>query len=187
LSLREFWRRWHMTLSRYLRDYVFIPLGGSRAGAPRYLLAVFATMGLCGLWHGAGWTFVAWGLLHAGGLAANHVWQARNLRLPGPLAWALTFLFVTLGWVLFRAPGFEAAGHMLMGLAGLGGLGGEFAKPLLIAAAAAVSMVGPTSYQLITQHLRPSPAFAVATATALTAVILEVGAGQPLSFIYFQF
>jgi hypothetical protein len=76
---------------------------------------------------------------------------------------------------------------MLYGLAGLQGLGGAFAQPLLIAAAAAVSMVGPTSYQVVTNYLRPSPAFAVLTATAMTAVILEVGAGQPLSFIYFQF
>jgi D-alanyl-lipoteichoic acid acyltransferase DltB (MBOAT superfamily) len=187
LSLREFWRRWHMTLSRYLRDYVFIPLGGSRKGPRRYLAAALATMGLCGLWHGAGWTFVAWGLMHGAGLVANHFWQARNLRLPSPLAWALTFLFVTVGWVLFRAPSFTAAAHMLYGLAGLQGLGGAFAQPLLIAAAAAVSMVGPTSYQVVTNYLRPSPAFAVLTATAMTAVILEVGAGQPLSFIYFQF
>jgi len=187
LSLREFWHRWHMTLSRYLRDYVYIPLGGSRQGFGRYVAATLATMGLCGLWHGAGWTFVAWGLMHGAGLMVNRAWKQRGLWLPPALAWTATFLFVVVGWVIFRSSSFEVAGAMLQGMVGLGGSGGTFEKPLLIAAAAAVSLLGPTSYMAVTRRLTPTPAFAVLTATAAVAVFLDVGAGQPLSFIYFQF
>jgi alginate O-acetyltransferase complex protein AlgI len=187
LSLREFWRRWHMTLSRYLRDYAFIPLGGSREGPARYVWAVLITMGLCGLWHGAGWTFVAWGLMHGVGLMVNHLWQSRGLRLPTALAWSITFFFVIVGWVLFRASSFEAATHMLAGIMGFAGFGGTFERPLLIAAAAAISLLGPTSYEFVTKYLKPSIGAGVLAATVLTAVLLEVGAGQPLSFIYFQF
>ena len=74
-DLRDFWRRWHISLSKFLRDYLYIPLGGSRAGPMRYVLATMITMGLCGLWHGAGWTFVVWGLWHGVGLIGCHVWQ----------------------------------------------------------------------------------------------------------------
>jgi len=186
-SLREFWRRWHMTLSRYLRDYVYIPLGGSREGLGRYVAAALVTMGLCGLWHGAGWTFVAWGLMHGVGLMVNRAWSVRQLRMPSPLAWAVTFLFVVVGWVVFRSPSFDVAGTMLHAMAGLNGLDGALQKPALLLAAAAVSLLGPTSYEVVTQYLTPKPAFAVLTATAMTVVVLEVGVGQPQSFIYFQF
>jgi alginate O-acetyltransferase complex protein AlgI len=74
-SLQEFWRRWHMTLTRFLRDYLYIPLGGNRQGLPGHVVAIFVTLGLGGLWHGAGWTFIVWGALHGGGLAAGVVWR----------------------------------------------------------------------------------------------------------------
>jgi len=186
-SLREFWRRWHMTLSRYLRDYVYIPLGGSREGLGRYVAATIVTMGLCGLWHGAGWTFVAWGLMHGAGLMVNRFWSARELWLPSSLAWATTFLFVVVGWVVFRSPGFDVAGTMLHSMSGLDGLHGSFPRPKLILVAAAVSLLGPTSYEVVMQYLTPNRAAAVLTATAMTVVLFEVGAGQPQSFIYFQF
>jgi D-alanyl-lipoteichoic acid acyltransferase DltB (MBOAT superfamily) len=186
-SIREFWRRWHMTLSRYLRDYVYIPLGGSRHGTGRYVAATLATMGLCGLWHGAGWMFVAWGLLHGAALLVCRLWERAARPMPNALAWALTFLFVVAGWVVFRAPNFEVAGTMLGSMAGLTGFAGAFAAPWLIAAAAAVSLLGPTTYEAVTRYLRPEPGFAVLAATAAAAVVLAVGAGQPKSFIYFQF
>ncbi len=86
VDIRDFWRRWNITLSNFLRDYLYIPLGGSRRGLRRYLVATFVTMGLCGLWHGAGWTFVAWGLWHGLGLAACHGWQRLGRPLPTPLS-----------------------------------------------------------------------------------------------------
>jgi alginate O-acetyltransferase complex protein AlgI len=187
LNLRDFWRRWHMTLSRYLRDYVYIPLGGSRAGAKRYVAATLLTMGLCGLWHGAGWAFIVWGLMHGAGLMINKAWSERGFALPAPLAWSLTFLFVVAGWVVFRSADFGTARAMLSSMAGAHGFGGSFAQPLLIGAAAIVSMLGPTTYTSVTRYLRPSPALAALTATAALYVLLEVGAGQPQSFIYFQF
>ncbi len=103
-SIREFWRRWHMTLSRFLRDYLYVPLGGNRAGAARQAINVIITMLLAGLWHGAAWTFVAWGGLHGVALAVNAAWNRTGLRLPWVAGWLLTLLFVMAGWVLFRAP-----------------------------------------------------------------------------------
>ena len=186
-SIREFWRRWHMTLSRYLRDYVYIPLGGSKAGTRRYVVATLATMGLCGLWHGAGWTFVVWGLLHGAGLIVCRFWERYGRPMPVSAAWALTFLFVVAGWVLFRAPTFDVAYSMLEGMAGLNGIGRAVGGGWIIAAAAAVSILGPTSYDVVARQLLPLRGVAVCAATIAVAVVLQVGADQPKTFIYFQF
>jgi D-alanyl-lipoteichoic acid acyltransferase DltB (MBOAT superfamily) len=129
VNLIEFWRRWHMTLSRFLRDYLYVPLGGNRRGPRRRYLNLVLTMVIGGLWHGAAWTFVLWGLLHGLGLAVNHLWSefwaARPARWRCP-AWlgvwsgrSLTFLLVVLGWVLFRAVNLKAAQHVFAGLLGL--------------------------------------------------------------------
>lgn len=121
----DFWRRWHMTLSRFLRDYVYIPLGGNRRGGTRRYANLMATMLLGGLWHGAGWNFVIWGGLHGAYLMANHGWRALagRLGLPGlgPLALPLTFLAVVIAWVFFRAPTLGGAMAMLEAMAGANG------------------------------------------------------------------
>ena len=121
-SIGDFWRRWHITLGRFLRDYLYIPLGGSRAGVPRTLFALAATMLLAGLWHGAGWTFVLWGALHGLYLGAYHLWRRLPWRLPGALAWGLTFLSVVWAWVLFRAESLADALHLWAAMAGAEGL-----------------------------------------------------------------
>ena len=108
-SLQDFWRRWHMTLSRFLRDYLYIPLGGSRSGLAVQLAALMATMLLGGLWHGAGWNFVIWGGLHGVGLAAGVLWRRAGLAMPQALGVVLTFLFVVLTWVFFRSSSFDQA------------------------------------------------------------------------------
>jgi len=187
VDLRDFWRRWHMTLSRYLRDYVYIPLGGSREGPWRFAIATMFTMGLCGLWHGAGWTFVVWGLMHGVGLLVCRAWSERGPPMPTAVSWAITFTFVMIGWVLFRAPDFATATNMLAGMAGAGGFASGLDKPLLIAAAAAISLIGPTSWTVAMERLKPNRAIAVVVAIVAFAVVLEVGKGQPQSFIYFQF
>lgn len=108
-SIQDFWRRWHMTLSRLLRDYLYIPMGGSRHGPVRTYSALLATMFLGGLWHGAGWTFVVWGVAHGLGLAINRAWSKAGFKLPAAAGWLLTFVFVANLWVVFRAETFGAA------------------------------------------------------------------------------
>ena len=127
-SIVDFWRRWHMTLSRFLRDYLYIPLGGRGEGFGEHTAHIMTVMLLGGLWHGAGWTFVAWGGLHGLYIVINHAWR----RLTEGSAWAsvfsgwwgriTTFVAVVVAWVFFRADTFEAALAMLRGMAGLNGL-----------------------------------------------------------------
>lgn len=187
IDLRDFWRRWHMTLSRFLRDYVYIPLGGSRHGPVVFVTATMVTMGLCGLWHGAGWTFIVWGLMHGAGLLVCRAWSERGPPLPDALSWAITFLFVIVGWVLFRAPDFTTASNMLAAMSGAGGFGGTLGAPILLALAAAFSTFGPTSYEIVVRRMPPSPLLGGLTAVSAIVVVLEVGKDQPQSFIYFQF
>ena len=129
-SITEFWRRWHITLSQWLRDYLYIPLGGNRRGAKRMYVNLILTMLLGGLWHGAQWTFVIWGGLHGIGLAAHKIAQGRNERRAAMsgrpamivktlIAWAATYAFVCLGWVFFRSPSVPAAMIMLRKAVGL--------------------------------------------------------------------
>ena len=126
----DFWRRWHMTLSRFLRDYLYIPLGGNRRGRGRRYLNLLLTMLLGGLWHGANWTFVLWGGLHGLYLCLNHAWRAVRPafldRVPPALrrslSLALTFTAVVVAWVVFRAPDLGTAGRLLAGMAGLYGV-----------------------------------------------------------------
>src|SRR4051812_30541762 len=102
-GFQDFWRRWHMTLSRFLRDFLYIPLGGNRKGRWKTYRNLLLTMTLGGLWHGAAWPFVLWGLFHGVGLAAERALQGR-LRLPGWLRWLVTFHLIVFGWILFRSP-----------------------------------------------------------------------------------
>ncbi|HAC57497.1 MAG TPA: membrane-bound O-acyltransferase family protein, partial [Rhodobiaceae bacterium] len=118
----DFWRRWHMTLSRFLRDYLYISLGGNRRGKLRRYLNLFITMALGGLWHGPAWTFMLWGAAHGLMLIVNHGWNALPIRKINTwwsrgFARALTFLCVALAWVLFRAADLDAAMAIYRGLA----------------------------------------------------------------------
>lgn len=103
LDIQDFWRRWHMTLSRWLRDYLYIPLGGNRNGSFFTGFNLFITFLLGGLWHGASWNFVIWGALHGSAVVIHRGWQAIGCRMPRFMAWAITFMFVNLAWVFFRA------------------------------------------------------------------------------------
>ncbi|HEY8965359.1 MAG TPA: MBOAT family O-acyltransferase [Candidatus Methylacidiphilales bacterium] len=103
-SLQDFWRRWHITLSRWLRDYLYIPLGGNRVSPMRNVANVILVMALGGLWHGAGWGFLIWGLFHGTGIAAEHIARRRGLRLPDWATWLPTQVWVLLAWVFFRSP-----------------------------------------------------------------------------------
>jgi len=130
VSIIEFWRRWHMTLSRFLRDYLYIPLGGNRKGKLRRYFNLFVTMLLGGLWHGAGWTFVVWGGLHGVYLVINNAWRSFKQRqgwgeggvLVRLFSIALTFIAVVTAWVFFRAESFSSALSMLSGMIGQNGV-----------------------------------------------------------------
>jgi D-alanyl-lipoteichoic acid acyltransferase DltB (MBOAT superfamily) len=121
-DIAAFWRRWHITLGGFLREYVYIPLGGSRLGAARQMINLMATMLLCGLWHGAAWRFVLWGGLHGLFLAVHAGWRAKGWRLPAVLARGLTLLVVVAAWVPFRADGLPAAWSMFRAMAGANGV-----------------------------------------------------------------
>jgi D-alanyl-lipoteichoic acid acyltransferase DltB (MBOAT superfamily) len=190
VSVRDFWRRWHMTLSRFLRDYLYIPLGGNRVGPARQMVNVVLTMLLGGLWHGASWTFVVWGGLHGVALAVNHAWDQWGVRLPRPLAWLLTLLFVMACWVLFRSPDFATAGDILAAMAGRNGIGHlalnrDYAAALAIGAA--VALLGPTSQEAALRQLRPQPWVALPAGVGLAYLLLLTGGRLPNVFIYFQF
>ncbi|MBV8591232.1 MAG: MBOAT family protein [Acetobacteraceae bacterium] len=190
VSIRDFWRRWHMTLSRFLRDYLYIPLGGSRCGRVRQAANVVTTMLLGGLWHGANWTYVAWGGLHGAALAVNHLWSERGLRLPRPLAWMATMLFVMACWVLFRSPDFSRAFSILGSMAGLEGFGSirlDREYLLALAAGVALAVFGPTSQEVALTRLAPRPWIAVPVGIAAVWMLLLIGGRLQNVFIYFQF
>ena len=198
-SPQDFWHRWHMSLSSWLRDYLFIPLGGSKKGPTRTLVNLALTMVLGGLWHGAAWTFVIWGAFHGAGLIAHRLWSKSKAPAIGKLrAWAawpwvarfLTFHFVCLGWVLFRAPSVDSAVELLAAIArpwttgswlsamavlsiGLGVLGPWFPTRWRVAARARFSQL---------------PVMAQGGAFALAVLIIEAAGPQGIApFIYFQF
>jgi alginate O-acetyltransferase complex protein AlgI len=197
IGFSDFWRRWHITLSAWLRDYLYIPLGGNRHGEARTYFALMATMLLGGLWHGASWTFVAWGGLHGLYLAAE-----RRLRThfagyqPGPAALlglgVLTYLLIQFTWVFFRAKTFTKAGVLLCGLFGLNAPTAPIVPgiELLIVAAIIGGLV--TAHWLMRTHtlesvLTRAPAVLLVGVWAALAfaIIIEQGAGN--AFIYFQF
>jgi D-alanyl-lipoteichoic acid acyltransferase DltB (MBOAT superfamily) len=139
LSIIDFWRRWHMTLSAFLRDYLYFPLGGNRMGPLRRYLNLAVVMLLGGLWHGAAWNFVLWGALHGFYLMVNHAWRALRPALPLPAlgwfgkaaSWFLTFLAVVIAWVPFRAQSLDGAWLILRRMAGLDGLTLTYANKVI--------------------------------------------------------
>lgn len=167
VNIADFWRRWHITLSRFLRDFLYIPLGGNRRGHLRQLSNLMITMLLGGLWHGAGWTFIVWGGLHGAYLVIHRFWSrlagARGLSMPRPLAWVLTMLAVVVAWVYFRAPDIGVAHSILASMFGGEGLG--FKTPNLaplplkgwpiILAAALVATLAPNSNEILGRY-RPT-------------------------------
>ena len=110
-SIIDFWRRWHMTLSAFLKNYLYIPLGGNRNW--NHMRNILITMFLGGLWHGAGWTFIFWGVLHGTFICINHLWRKTKIVLPKFLCWLLTFNAVNIAWIFFRANNFESAMNIL--------------------------------------------------------------------------
>lgn len=186
-SLREFWQRWHISLSTFIRDYLYIPLGGSRGGTGRYIFATLVAMTICGLWHGAGWTYVAWGFWHGIGLIICRGWQSLQRPMPAPVGWFVTMMFVLVGWVLFRSANFSTAFSITQSLSGANGWGSGFAGAHLILIGAVVSLLLPSAHRIKDGWAQPSAIKAIALALLALICLLDVGNGPPLSFIYFQF
>jgi D-alanyl-lipoteichoic acid acyltransferase DltB (MBOAT superfamily) len=190
-GFRDFWRRWHMTLSRFLRDYLYIPLGGSRGSRLFTYRNLMITMVLGGLWHGAAWTFVLWGAFHGAMLVTEHALDGRLGRLlPRAMLWLGTFAAVCLGWILFRSPDLDVFWTFLGRLVDPGAATLWTAPVvLMVAVVIGIQLLPPRPLERLQLRIeRLSP---VALAVALTLVILLVGATVPSQgvppFIYFQF
>ena len=212
VNIVEFWRRWHMTLSRFLRDYLYFPLGGNRKGPARRYLNLMTTMLLGGLWHGAGWTFVIWGALHGFYLVLNHGWHRvrkamgqdlkRSTRLGRFTGMSLTFLVVVIGWVFFRAEHPGAALLILRGMAGLNGVfpeSGAHTDFGWVAALWALTWLAPNTQQIMAAFRpaleevsysgrlgwRPNTLWRLCIALGLLYTVTEMG--KVSEFLYFQF
>jgi alginate O-acetyltransferase complex protein AlgI len=188
-GFREFWRRWHMTLSRFLRDYLYIPLGGSRGG--RTIRNLMVTMLLGGLWHGAAWGFVLWGGLHGLYLVGERLLRDRvHRRPPAWLAWAITFNLVVLAWIPFRAPDLDVAGALVARLAHPGPATlwtpGAVLVTLLVIGAQLLPARQVDALRAWFENLRPvALGGALAVSIALVAATIPAQGVPP--FIYFQF
>lgn len=212
-SIIEFWRRWHITLSRFLRDYLYIPLGGNRKGRIRWGVNLMAVMLLGGLWHGANWTFVVWGGLHGLYLIVNHGWNriGPNLRMDGPiyraLGQGLTLLAVIVAWVLFRADSCATAMRLLTAMSGGGGGGGFIGDPIWqkygwpwVGAMMTAALTLPNTMQVFSAH-RPTvdwngagsrwlawqPNTVWAMIISVLFVVSVFSLSQPTEFIYWAF
>ena len=162
LSIQDFWRRWHITLSRFLTTYIYIPLGGNRKGPVRTYINVFLIFLISGIWHGAGWTFVLWGISHGVASVINRLWSRAGYRMNKLLAWFITFQFVNAAWVLFRAPTIDVALNVYKAMAGLNG----FAVPEQIQG------LVPTSINLPVYTFTLSENFLYTSALCIGALLL---------------
>jgi D-alanyl-lipoteichoic acid acyltransferase DltB (MBOAT superfamily) len=115
-DIRDFWRRWHITLSRFLRDYIYIPLGGNRLGSLVLYRNLMVTFFIGGVWHGAGWTFIAWGALHGVAMVLHALWSSAGMMMNRFVAWFVTFNFINISWVFFRAKDFDSVKKVLGGM-----------------------------------------------------------------------
>src|SRR6184192_3337209 len=190
-NISDFWRRWQMSLSAWFRDYLFIPLGGSRRGPARTTMNLVLTMFLAGLWHGAAWTFVVWGLFH-GVLLGTHGLLRKLGLTPSSVFFnrAVTFLFVVAAFVIFRAPHLGTAGTILSSMLGFGGLDHAGALHtflparflILLGALLVFVHAAPNTWQI---RARPRIVYGLATGTAAAIAIMTIASPHP--FIYFQF
>ena len=150
LDIQDFWRRWHITLSRFLRDYVYIPLGGNRKGKIRTYTNLMSTFIIGGIWHGAGWTFVFWGFLHGLALVIHRIWKEMGYTMPKILAWFITFNFLNMTWVFFRANEWKDAIKVLQGMAGMSGLVITQRREELLSFLSSYEWI---SFGLVTEHI----------------------------------
>jgi alginate O-acetyltransferase complex protein AlgI len=197
-GVREFWRRWHISLSTWFRDYVYVPLGGNRKGPVRTYFNLVLTMLLCGLWHGAAWTFILWGAMHAVMLVGERVLEGRVPALPAPLAHVATVVLVFLAWVPFRAPDLAATGAAYAALAHGGWQWPPLALVVALAGLVAIDLYVVRTGRRDYEHVRDEAlalrsygewkaSLLIATCALVWAVGHILGQNRAASFIYFQF
>jgi alginate O-acetyltransferase complex protein AlgI len=210
-SIQDFWRRWHITLSNFLRDYLYIPLGGNRKGELVTLRNLFLTFLLGGLWHGAGWTFIIWGALHGAALVVYRCWNRAGLSLPRWAGVLATFLFVNLAWVYFRADSIQQAHSVLRAMFGMHSLGEgsrlftvsqlvdqfrvleqiPFVSTHMFAVAACiVSSILAVYFTVQNVHataLRIRPGIVAATGCAILVCFALLKLDRSVQFLYFNF
>lgn len=195
-SITEFWRRWHISLSSFLRDYLYIPLGGNRGSSGRTYVNLMMVMLIGGLWHGAQWTFVAWGAIHGGMLMLERLMGRDSFykRLPGVLRMGLTFIVILITWVFFRAANFEVALSYLAAMFGQSGdapaagiLTGELLRPMnfvFLTLAVLVTWVTPRTANWLEKLTAPKIAFGLVLFAFSLAMMFTQGFNP---FLYFQF
>jgi alginate O-acetyltransferase complex protein AlgI len=188
-SFGEFWRRWHMTLSRFLRDFLYIPLGGNRGGRWRTIRNLMITMVLGGLWHGAAWGFVLWGAIHGTALIVEHQFRGK-VKLPRWLGWFVVFHIVVLAWIPFRAPDLDLAGSFISRLAAWGPAT-LWTAPVVIITFLVIALQLAPAKPMDALRVRFEALHPVALGASMATVILLVAAtvssqGVP-PFIYFSF
>lgn len=205
-SIQDFWRRWHITLGEFLKHYLYIPLGGSNIGAVHTVLALSITMLLGGLWHGASWHYVVWGLLHGLMLSIYFIWRQTSYQLPPAAARLITFICVMLAWVMFRADSFNDAIHYYGTLFGLNGVA---LPPLYQGLAENTGLINVTISPYFSGHelwllivlagctmyyqnihevlatIKPNNKLAATMATLVAVIALNLGTKS--TFLYFQF
>ncbi|WP_191566696.1 MBOAT family O-acyltransferase [Metabacillus idriensis] len=190
LNIQEFWRRWHITLTRFLTKYLYIPLGGSRKSQTRTYINIFLVFFVSGIWHGAGWTFILWGIFHGIAQVVFHLWRKLNLTLHKAAAWFLTFLFVHFTWIFFRASSVGQALEMVKAL--FGQALNEGVKPsaipvelvLLVAVSTILAFFTRNSMQW-KDHFKPNIFFMAMTVLLFVVCLFHL---QALSeFLYFNF
>jgi alginate O-acetyltransferase complex protein AlgI len=215
INIQEFWRRWHITLMHFLRDYIYIPLGGNRFGSLKTIRNILITFFIGGIWHGAGWTFAVWGLLHGMAAVVLRIWRGFDIRMPKILAWFLVFNFVNMAWVFFRAKDLGQAlailksmflgpipsrENLLAFFSSQSGLlaidGGAIAKSkfamgvteiaLLIIGSFLLVLLGRNSMEMVS-CFRPTLVRALAVSSLLFFGMISLFKEKVVGFIYFQF
>jgi len=212
LDIQDFWRRWHITLSRFLRDYIYIPLGGNRNGEFRTYSNLFTVFLVGGLWHGASWMFIIWGALHGSAIVIHRAWKSLGLSMNKYLAWFITFNFINITWIFFRAKEWDAAKNILSAMVGANGIvlplfaqpkllflthyGIEFGNWLLavtssgvltilwILAGFIITLLFSNSMHIIKKH---PPSYPTLIINSLLFVVSIIYLGNYSEFLYFNF
>ncbi len=197
-SIQDFWRRWHMTLSRFLRDYIYIPLGGNRKGEFKTYRNLFLTFFVGGLWHGANWTFILWGAMHGAATCVHKMWSKLNIKLNEFVSILITFLFVDVAFTVFRAPTIEKGISIYKSMLGLNGFApieinklrfafenGSVKISILLLLSTFILVFFSKNSMELARKVKPNAIYFTATLIMLVVSILSIN--KVSAFLYFQF